>query len=118
MLIHAFFVFNGHARPDLKRGAHVRKKSHWLALPFQELLDAFGFTWYKAPGKAEAELAALNQQGLINMVLTTDSDTVVFGATCIARWYVLGVLHHWVIDSIYTVYFFSCLHQPFKTGLI
>lgn len=42
----------------------------------------------EAPDEAEAELAALNRHGLVDMVLTTDSDTVMFGAMCIARWYV------------------------------
>lgn len=45
MLIHAFFVFDGHGRPNLKHGTHVHRKSHWLARPFQELLNAFGFSW-------------------------------------------------------------------------
>ncbi|KAH0832353.1 PIN domain-like protein [Lanmaoa asiatica] len=90
MPIHVFFVFDGRARPNLKRGARVHRKSHWLARPFQELLDAFGFSWCEAPGEAEAELAALNQRGLVDIVLTTDSDAAVFGATCIARWYVHG----------------------------
>ena len=113
MSIHAFFVFDGRARPNLKRSTCVHRKSHWLVRPFQELLNAFGFSWcevsavawypiacpssfsLEAPGEAEAELAALNQHGLVNMVLTTDSDAVVFSATCIARWYVFGVHVAW-----------------------
>ena len=45
MPIHAFFVFDGCVRPSSKRGAHICRKSHWLVRPFQELLDAFGFSW-------------------------------------------------------------------------
>ena len=41
----------------------------------------------KAPGEAEAELAYLNQIQAIDLVLTTDSDIFLFGAThVIRRW--------------------------------
>ena len=40
----------------------------------------------QAPGEAEAELATLNQRGIIDAVLTTDIDSVVFGATCVICW--------------------------------
>ena len=40
----------------------------------------------KGPGEAEAELAALTRNGLIDAVLTTDNDALVFGATCVIRW--------------------------------
>ena len=35
----------------------------------------------KAPGEAEAELAYLNQIHAIDLVLTSDSDIFLFGAT-------------------------------------
>jgi Holliday junction resolvase YEN1 len=40
----------------------------------------------KAPAEAEAELAVLSQYGLIDAILTTDVDALVFGATCVVRW--------------------------------
>lgn len=40
----------------------------------------------QAPAEAEAELAVLSQHGLIDIVLMTDVDALVFGATCVARW--------------------------------
>ncbi|KIJ05098.1 hypothetical protein PAXINDRAFT_122459, partial [Paxillus involutus ATCC 200175] len=85
MPVHAFFVFDGHGRPSVKRGKRTNGKPHWLSRGFQELLDAFGFRWCEAPGEAEAELATLTQRGLIDMALTTDNDALVFGATCVAR---------------------------------
>ncbi|KAF9230510.1 PIN domain-like protein [Melanogaster broomeanus] len=85
MPMHVFFVFDGPGRPPTKRGKHTGGKSHWLSHAFQELLDAFGFRWCQAPGEAEAELAALSQRGFIDMVLTTDNDTLIFGSTCVAR---------------------------------
>ncbi|KAN0075204.1 PIN domain-like protein [Tylopilus felleus] len=85
MPAHVVFMFDGPGRPQVKRGKQVRGRSHWLARPFQELIDAFGFQWHEAPAEAEAELAVLSQHGLIDLVLTTDVDALVFGATCVAR---------------------------------
>lgn len=39
----------------------------------------------QAPGEAEAELAQLNKLGFIDVVITEDSDTLAFGATCVLR---------------------------------
>ena len=41
---------------------------------------------YQAPGEAEAELTALTQNDIINVVLTTVMDALIFGATCVIRW--------------------------------
>lgn len=43
--VHAFFVFDGRDRADIKRGRHVNGMPHWLTSAFQELLDTFGFRW-------------------------------------------------------------------------
>jgi 5'-3' exonuclease len=53
-----------------------------------ELLTVFkNFTYnLKAPGEAEAELAYLNQIRAIDLVLTSDSDVFMFGATHVVRW--------------------------------
>ncbi|KAF8128272.1 PIN domain-like protein [Boletus edulis] len=79
--LHAVFIFDGPARPREKRQKHVRRPHHWLAPAFQEMLTVFGFAWHEGPGEAEAELAVLSQNGLIDAVLTTDNDALVFGAT-------------------------------------
>ena len=39
----------------------------------------------QAPAKAKAELAALSQCGLVDVVLTMDVDTLIFGVTCVAQ---------------------------------
>jgi hypothetical protein len=39
----------------------------------------------QAPGEAEAELAKLNSLGIVDAVLTEDSDALVFGANCVIR---------------------------------
>jgi len=40
------FVFDGAARPSVKRSTNVVSKPNWLTAPLQELLDAFGFPYY------------------------------------------------------------------------
>ncbi|KAF8440776.1 PIN domain-like protein, partial [Boletus edulis BED1] len=84
--VHAIFVFDGPSRPHVKRNKQVRAIPHWLATIFQEMLAVFGFAKYEAPGEAEAELAALTRHGIIDAVLTTDIDAIVFGATCVIRY--------------------------------
>jgi Holliday junction resolvase YEN1 len=96
--IQAVFVFDGPERPNIKRGKAVRAHPHWLTSRFAQLVRAFGFhchtvggiTIYlrmnftyniKAPGEAEAELAYLNQIHAIDLILTSDSDIFLFGAT-------------------------------------
>ncbi|KAJ6592000.1 hypothetical protein B0H10DRAFT_2197387 [Mycena sp. CBHHK59/15] len=56
--IRVVFVFDGVGQPDIKRGIN-------------------------APGKAEAELARMNLEGVLDTVETTDSDTLVFGASTV-----------------------------------
>jgi 5'-3' exonuclease len=45
-------------------------------------------TLLQAPGEAEAELAYLNQILAVDLVLTSDSDIFLFGATHVMRRYV------------------------------
>jgi 5'-3' exonuclease len=42
---------------------------------------------YQAPSEAEAELAAMNVHGVIDAVMTEDSDILIFGTPCIIRRY-------------------------------
>ncbi|KAF8177432.1 PIN domain-like protein [Pholiota molesta] len=80
------FVFDGPRRPSMKRNTAVKtKKPHWLTLPFQKFIEAFGFSWYMAPGEAEAELAELNRRDQIDAIISEDSDAMVFGARCVIR---------------------------------
>ncbi|KAJ7151416.1 PIN domain-like protein [Mycena crocata] len=74
------FVLDGD-RPNVKRGKQVINTPHWLTDRCKEIITAFGFHYHTAPGEAEAELAQLNQMGLIDAIFTTDSDVFVFGAT-------------------------------------
>ncbi|PBK89498.1 hypothetical protein ARMGADRAFT_1033065 [Armillaria gallica] len=50
---------------------------------------AFGFNYHNAPGEAEVELAQMNQVGVIDVIMTEDSDVFVFGAKAVLHWYIL-----------------------------
>jgi Holliday junction resolvase YEN1 len=39
----------------------------------------------QAPGEAEAELASMSRLGIVDAIITEDSDAIVFGATTILR---------------------------------
>ncbi|KAJ6600862.1 hypothetical protein B0H10DRAFT_1958552 [Mycena sp. CBHHK59/15] len=82
------FVFDGPGRPVFKRGVAVSHNQPWLIGPLKDLLTAFRYYFYEemqAPGEAEAELADLNKLGFVDVVITEDSDAVIFGAPCVFR---------------------------------
>jgi Holliday junction resolvase YEN1 len=67
------FVFDGAGGPGWKRGretGHSKGTVTQLERGFTALLSRMGIDWRKAPGEAEAELAAMCQGGLIDAVLT------------------------------------------------
>lgn len=45
----------------------------------KRLIRLFGFATHDAPGEAEAECALLEQQGIVDAVLSEDVDTIMFG---------------------------------------
>ncbi|EPQ57560.1 PIN domain-like protein, partial [Gloeophyllum trabeum ATCC 11539] len=80
------FVFDGRERPKVKRGSRMGKSgSHGLTDAFKQMLGHFGFEWRVAYGEAEAELARLNQIGIIDAILTDDVDTFIFGARVVIK---------------------------------
>lgn len=83
--VQVLLVFDGPARPAVKRGKLVRGRSMPHERTIEQLADAFGFQWVKAPAEAEAELAVLQQKGEIDLILSDDADTLVFGATWVMR---------------------------------
>ncbi|KAJ7847602.1 PIN domain-like protein [Mycena olivaceomarginata] len=78
--IRVVFVFDGPARPEIKRGTNVLARGHPLTSPFQKLIEVFGYHWHTAPGEAEAELGQLSDLSIIDLVITTDIDALIFGA--------------------------------------
>jgi len=85
MAVSVVFVFDGNGRPPFKRGRKVFTRTHWLAPAFKNFVSAFGFGIHQAPGEAEAELALMNTSGIIDAVITEDSDVLVFGAQAVIR---------------------------------
>uniref|UniRef100_D8QFX1 XPG-I domain-containing protein n=1 Tax=Schizophyllum commune (strain H4-8 / FGSC 9210) TaxID=578458 RepID=D8QFX1_SCHCM len=88
-LMHApwlpLFVFDGPKRPSWKRGKRISKNNHALINGMKGIVEAFGYEWRMAPGEAEAELAYLNRIGIIDGVLSDDSDNFLFGALTVIR---------------------------------
>ena len=53
----------------------------------KQLLDYFGVPYHDAPGEAEAECALLQQEGIVDAVLTEDVDALMFGCgLSLRRW--------------------------------
>ncbi|KAF9220677.1 PIN domain-like protein [Gyrodon lividus] len=84
-LIDVILVFDEDEWPPVKRSKHVVTTQPWLTQCLMDFVGAFGFSSYTAPGEAEAELAKLNQNGVIDGILTEDSDAVVFGAETVIQ---------------------------------
>ncbi|KAK0218992.1 PIN domain-like protein [Armillaria fumosa] len=72
------FVFDGPGHPVDKRKKSVSRTTDWLTTDFKQLLDGFGFSYWDAPGEAEAELAMLSIIDRIDAVLSEDFDTMIF----------------------------------------
>lgn len=81
LCIHPLFVFDGPNKPPFKRnkrtGQNVSSIPEFLA---KQLLKQFGLPFHIAPGEAEAECALLQQEGLVDAVLTEDVDSLMFGS--------------------------------------
>ncbi|KAK0224196.1 PIN domain-like protein [Armillaria fumosa] len=54
------FIFDGPGCPVDKCKKSVNRTTDWLTTDFKQLLDGFGFSYWDAPGEAEAELAMLS----------------------------------------------------------
>lgn len=101
-------MFDGPEKPGTKRLVRVSQQLHWMVAPTICLANAFNFPYHQvrgmlkeykrlltllqAPGDAEAELAYLASEGLIDAVLTADSDTLLYGAKVLLRRFVRSTL--------------------------
>ncbi|KAK0187068.1 PIN domain-like protein [Armillaria mellea] len=85
LLVLPLFVFDGPKRPVNKHKKRVNKMTDWLTAEFKDLLEGFGFSYWDAPGEAEAELALLSNKGRIDVVMSEDFNTMLFSAQRVMR---------------------------------
>ncbi|KAF4862236.1 Flap endonuclease GEN-like protein 1 [Colletotrichum siamense] len=81
LAIHPIFVFDGPHKPAFKRNKRSGKGGGVATAMAKRLIRLFGFPVHDAPGEAEAECALLQQQGIVEAVLSEDVDTIMFGCT-------------------------------------
>lgn len=79
-------VFDGPNKPAFKRNKRSRGPGDSVSVAMaKRLVKLFGFHIHDAPGEAEAECALLQQQGVVDAVLSEDVDTIMFGCTLTLR---------------------------------
>lgn len=79
-------VFDGPKKPAFKRNKRSRGPGDSVSVAMaKRLVKLFGFHIHDAPGEAEAECALLQQQGVVDAVLSEDVDTIMFGCTLTLR---------------------------------
>ncbi|WEW54995.1 hypothetical protein PRK78_000422 [Emydomyces testavorans] len=81
--IHPIFVFDGPGRPKYKRGKLIARNSRsgeYIVRSAKRLIELFRFHHHQAPGEAEAECAKLQTLGIVDAVLSNDTDTIMFGS--------------------------------------
>lgn len=88
--VHLVFVFDGDQKPVIKRGVRVVRHKHFLYKAMVSFIEAFWFEHHTA-AEAEAELALMSSVGVIDAMITDDSDTLLFGAQNVIRKYVILV---------------------------
>lgn len=79
LAIHPIFVFDGPKKPAFKRNKRSGRADGVATAMAKRLIRLFGFAYHEAPGEAEAECALLEQQGVVDAVLSEDVDTIMFG---------------------------------------
>ncbi|KAI5457347.1 hypothetical protein BGZ63DRAFT_516032 [Mariannaea sp. PMI_226] len=85
MPIEPIFVFDGPDKPKFKRNKRSGRGDTLATAQAKRLIQLFGFTIHDAPGEAEAECALLQQRGIVDVVLSEDVDTIMFGCTRVLR---------------------------------
>ncbi|VVC30028.1 Hypothetical protein CINCED_3A001523 [Cinara cedri] len=76
---------NGNNNEKSKKNNIVRKRLNLLQKQCERLLNIMGVTCVYSPGEAEQLCAILNKNGIVNGVVTQDSDCFLYGARIIYR---------------------------------
>ncbi|KAL0572492.1 Rad2 nuclease [Marasmius crinis-equi] len=79
------FVFDGTNRPRFKRGVEVKTRGSSLYRLARTMIGTFGFYSVEASGEADCLLASLSRSGLVDGVISDDSDLLVFGVERLLR---------------------------------
>ncbi|TWU75672.1 hypothetical protein ED733_007314 [Metarhizium rileyi] len=79
--IRPIFVFDGPNKPVFKRNKRAGRGDGAATAMAKHLIRLFGFPIHDAPGEGEAECALLQQNGVVDAVLSEDVDTIMFGCT-------------------------------------
>ncbi|KAK7542937.1 hypothetical protein IWX49DRAFT_196170 [Phyllosticta citricarpa] len=84
--VQPLFVFDGPNKPSEKRNKKTGQTFASIPEYFaKQVLKKFGFPFHDAPGEAEAECALLQTSGIVDMVLSEDVDTLMFGSRMTIR---------------------------------
>ena len=75
---------------DNKVRARISMDSGDTYEEIQELLTAFGIPWVSSPADAEAQCAFLCSAGLVDGVISDDSDTIIYGSPIVFRHLYMG----------------------------
>ncbi|KAJ3914219.1 PIN domain-like protein, partial [Lentinula edodes] len=82
---HCIFVYDGDEQPSVKRGKQVVMRELDYQKHSRTIIKHVGYYCHTAPGEAEAELVDLYKQGIIDTVLSKDSDVFPLGATSVMK---------------------------------
>ncbi|KAJ4499943.1 PIN domain-like protein [Lentinula lateritia] len=82
---HCIFVYDGDGRPLIKRGTRVVARESDYYTHSRKLIKYFGYYSHTAPGEAEAELSDMYKRGIIDIVLSKDSDVFPLGVGSIMK---------------------------------
>ncbi|KAJ3911615.1 PIN domain-like protein [Lentinula edodes] len=80
---HCIFVYDGDKRPKIKRGRQVVTNELDYLKQSRTMVEHFGCHSHMAPGEAEAEIADMLKQGIVDIVLSKDSDVFPLGAASV-----------------------------------
>ncbi|KAJ3925672.1 MAG: PIN domain-like protein [Lentinula lateritia] len=80
---HCIFVYDGDKRPKIKRGRQVVTNELDYLKQSRTMVEHFGYHSHMAPGEAEAEIVDMLKQGIVDIVLSKDSDVFPLGAASV-----------------------------------